>query len=132
MGTTTAQTVDVAQVLAGLLAGVPGARTAWWVSDAIRPPCIVIGQPDIDFTDTTSPFCFATWLFPLTIVTPRANDRDVQRQMSQLVIDVVTALGADDTPLFSVEPLDARPLAGGVAIGGNDLPAYMLNVRIRA
>jgi len=133
MGTTTAQTTDVAQVLAGLLSGVSGARTAWFVSDALRPPCIVVGQPDLDFTDPTSPYCFATWTFPLTIAVPRNNDRDAQKALSQLVLDVVTALSSDnDAPLFSIEPLDARPLAGGVAIGGVDLPAYLLHIRIRA
>jgi hypothetical protein len=50
--------------------------------------------------------------------------------MSQLILDVVTALEGD-APVLSVEPLTARPLPG-VAVNGQELPAYQLDVRIRA
>ena len=29
----------------------------WYVSDAVRPPAVVIGQPTVDYPDTQSGFC---------------------------------------------------------------------------
>jgi hypothetical protein len=132
MSATTAQTTDVATVLHDLIKTVPGIRAYAYVADTVRPPAVVIGQPSIDFTDESAGFCRATWTFPLTLITTRSNERAAQAEMSTLLLDVVTALGGD-VPDFvlSVEPLAARPLPG-VAVNGQELPAYELSVRIRA
>jgi hypothetical protein len=132
MATTTAQTTDVAGILHGLIESVEDLRVYPYVADTVRPPAAVIGQPSIDFTDQSAGFCRATWDFPVTLITTRANERVAQAEMSKLLLDVVTALGGD-TPegVLSVEPLDARPVPG-VAVNGQELPAYQLNIRIRA
>jgi hypothetical protein len=131
MAGTAQQTTDVAKVLQDLIeAGVPGLRVYPYIADTVRPPAAVIGQPSIDFTDQSGGFCRAVWLFPVTLLTTRANERVAQAEMSQLILDVVTALEGD-APVLSVEPLDARPLPG-VAVNGQELPAYALSIRIRA
>jgi hypothetical protein len=131
MAGTALQTTDVAKVLQDLIeAGVPGLRVYPYIADTVRPPAAVIGQPSIDFADQSGGFCRAVWLFQVTLLTTRANERVAQAEMSQLILDVVTALEGD-APVLSVEPLTARPLPG-VAVNGQELPAYQLDVRIRA
>jgi hypothetical protein len=131
MGVTTAQTYDVAQVLADLIGAVDDIRVVWWISDASRPPVAIIAQPEIDYADPDAPFCFATWLFPVAVVVNRNNDRDAQRDLSRLVNEVVLAL---DVPppdgVHEISALTARPTT--VAVSGQDLPAYELRVRVRA
>lgn len=131
MAVTTAQTLDVAQVLADIIDTVDGLRVVWWVSDASRPPVAVIAQPEIDYGDPTAPFCFAAWTFPVAIVVDRNQDRDAQRKLSGFVSAVVVAL-ADAAPdgVFDITPLTARPSV--VTVAGTDLPAYELRVRVRA
>lgn len=124
------ETVDVSQMLSSLLESVEDLRVYWYVSDTVRPPAAVIGQPDIDFADSQSGFCAATWLFPVTVVTSRANDRGAQVEMSRLLFDMVSALKADVEGVHSIEPLDARPIP--ITVSGQDLPGYLLNIRIRA
>jgi hypothetical protein len=132
MAATTAQTTDVAGVLAGLIESVEGLRVYPYVADTVRPPAAVIGQPSLDFADQSGGFCTAIWLFPVTLITTRSSERAAQAEMSKLLLDVVTALGGDAPDgVASVEPLDARPLPG-VAVNGQELPAYQLNIRIRA
>ena len=132
MAVTTAQTVDVAQVLADIVGTVPELRVVWWVSDASRPPVAVIAQPEIDFGDPDAPFCFARWTFPISIVVERSNDRDAQRKLSYYVSAVAVALNDADPPdgVFDITPLTARPSV--VTVAGTDLPAYELRVRVRA
>lgn len=131
MAVSSTQQVDLAQVLAQLLEDVPDLRTYWFVSDAVRPPACVIGQPSVDFTDGGSGFCSAAWTFPLTVVVSRANDRDAQVALSQLLLDITTTLAAADVEdVFSIEPLDARPIP--VTVGAQELPGYLLNIRVRA
>jgi hypothetical protein len=131
MAGTTQQTTDVATVLHDLIKTVPNVRVYAYVADIVRPPAAVIGQPVIDFADQSSGFCRATWTFSVTLVTTRANERAAQAEMSKLLLDVVTALGGDAPEVLSIEPLQARPLSG-VAVNGQELPAYELSVRIRA
>jgi hypothetical protein len=132
MATTTAQTTDVAGVLSGLIESVEDLRVYPYVADTVRPPAAVIGQPELDFTDQSAGFCRAIWLFPVTLITTRTNERTAQAEMSKLLLDVVTALGGDAPDgVASIEPLSARPLSG-VAVNGQELPAYQLNIRIRA
>jgi len=130
MAVTTQQTVDVAGALAGLLRSVEGLRVHEFVIDTARPPCVVIGQPSLDFTDQGAGFCFASWLFPLHLITARNDAITAQREMSQMLHDVVGALNGDVDGIFSIEPQDARPVTA--AISGQELPAYLLNIRIRA
>jgi hypothetical protein len=130
MAATTTQTVDVAQTLAAVLCTVDGVRVYPYPADTVRPPAVVIGQPDVDFADTTSGFCAATWSFPLTVITTRANDRDAQTDMSRLLMSIVTTLAEPVPGVFSVEPQDARPTTVGV--NGQELPGYLLTVKIRA
>lgn len=130
MATTGTQTVDVAQVLASLLETVDGLRVYEYVPDTFRPPGVVLGQPLIDFADQGAGFCSATWTYPCNVITARANERGAQRAMSKLLLDIVSALSADVDGVFSIEPQDARPIQ--VAVGGQELPAYLLNIRIRA
>jgi hypothetical protein len=131
MAGTTQETTDVATVLHDLIDTVAGVRVYAYVADIVRPPAAVIGQPVIDFTDSSAGFCRATWAFPVTLVTTRSNERAAQAEMSKLLLDVVTALGGDAPGVLSIEPLEARPLPG-VAVNGQELPAYELSVRIRA
>ena len=130
MATTFVETAIVAEELATLLRGVGGLRTAWYVSDVTRPPAAIIGQPDIDFADSQSGFCTAVWLFPITVVVTRNSDRDAQTQMSRLLMEIVAVLATEVPGIFSIEPQDARPTS--VTLGGVDLPAYLLNVKVRA
>lgn len=130
MATTSAQIVDVTGVLAELLRAVDGLRVHEFVADSARPPCVVIGQPTLDFTDAATPFCFATWAVPFNIITTRSDAVSAQREMSQMLADVVDALRGDAPGLFSIEPQDARPST--VAVSGVELPAYLLTVRVRA
>jgi hypothetical protein len=95
MAVTEAQTADVAQVLAEILGGVEGLRTSWWLADNSRPPVAILGQPSIDYVDPESPFCFATWDFPVVIVVNRGSgggERDAQRELSRLVSACALAL----------------------------------------
>lgn len=130
MAITTQQTVDVAQVLQGLLEDIDGLRTYFYVSDTVRPPAVVIAQPFIDYADPDAGFCAATWNFPCTVVVSRSNDREAQRLMSQWLLDITTALKADVDGVFSIQPIDARPIP--VTVSGQELPGYLLNIRIRA
>ena len=82
----------MAQVLAEALAGIAGLRVEPYVSDKSRPPVCIIGQPSIDWTDPESGFCWATWDFPLLLVTARNQDRSAQSELSRLVRDVANAL----------------------------------------
>jgi hypothetical protein len=132
MATTTAQTTDVAAILHGLIESVEGLRVFPFVADTVRPPAAVIGQPTLDFQDQSGGFCKAVWLFPVIIITTRSNDKAAQAEMSKFLLAVVGSLDGDAPDgLLSVEPLSARPLSG-VAVNGQELPAYELSVRIRA
>ena len=131
MAVTQAQTVDVAQVLSAALAGVDGLRTDWYVSDKSRPPVAVIGLPTIDWQDPDSGFCWATWEYPVTIITARNNDRDAQTELSRLVRDAANALsGPTPEGVFDIRLLDARPTTA--TISGQELPAYLVRVQVRA
>lgn len=131
MATTGTETVEVSQALAELLDDVDGLRVYWYIADTTRPPACVIGLPDIDYADATSGFCAAVWSYPLTLVVSRSNDRDAQLELSRLVRDVVFALkGPVPAGVFDVQPIDARPIP--VTVAGQELPGYLLNVRVRA
>lgn len=131
MAVTTVLTENAAQVIADILDTVEGLRVTWYVNDNARPPVAVIGQPEIDYVDPESPFCFATWNFSVVIVVNRNNDRDAQRELSRFVSEAAIALNdAQPDGVFSVEPLTARPLT--VTISGTELPSYELRVRLRA
>lgn len=133
MAVTEQTTVDVAQVLSAALVGVDGARVEWYVADKSRPPVIVIGLPTIDWQDPESGFCWATWEFPLLVVTTRANDRAAQVELATLVRDVANALNDFNTSgsgVFYVAALDAHPTVA--TIGGQELPAYNVRVQVRA
>jgi len=130
MALTTQSTVDVTGALADLLRSVNGLRVHEFVVDTARPPCVVIGQPSLDFADPDAGFCFATWAVPLNVITSRSDAVAAQREMSKMLRDVVGALRTDVDGIFAIEPLDARPIQ--VAVGGQELPGYLLNVRIRA
>jgi hypothetical protein len=130
MATSTAQTTDVAAEIARLLRTVEGLRVHEFVVDTARPPCVVLGQPDLDFVDPDAGFCAATWSFPVNIITARSDAVAAQREMSQMLLDIVTALGADVPGIFSIQAQDARPQT--VSVNGSELPSYLLNVRVRA
>jgi hypothetical protein len=130
MAVTAVTTVDVAKVLATLLADVDGLRVHWYMADTVRPPAVVIGQPEIDYADTDSGFCAATWLFPLTVVVARGNDRDAQRATATYLAGIVAALAVDVVGVHSIEPQTARPIP--VTVSGQELPGYSLTVRVRA
>lgn len=131
MAVTTAPAVDVARSLEAILAGVEGCRSYWYVADKFRPPGVIVGQPDIDYVDASAGFCFARWEFPLTVIVSRNSDREAQEALSDLVNRIALALdAATPADLFSIEPLDARPVVASVA--GQDLPAYTVRVAVRA
>ena len=121
MALTALQTTDVTQVLVGLLETVENLRVYPYVADNVRVPAAVISQPDIDYVDQDAAFCSATWVFPVHLVTSRANDKKAQQDMSALILEVVTSLKADVPGIFSIEPLNARPIT--VTVNGQDLLA---------
>lgn len=132
MSATTKQTTDIAKVLHDLIDAIPDVRSYAYVADTVRVPAAVIGQPELDFEDQSSGFCKATWTFPITLIVKRSNERTAQQDLSKLILDVVTALnGEAPDGVLSIEPMNARPLPG-VSVGGQELPAYQLNVRVRA
>ncbi len=119
-------------MLEQMLSSVQNLRVYSFVSDSARVPAAVIGEPVIDFSDRSSGFCMATWLFPSTIITKRSNDKAAHEEMSKLVLDIANALDGElPEDIFSVEPLSARPVPG-VSINGQELPAYLMEVRVRA
>jgi hypothetical protein len=129
MATTTAQHTDISQALAESLEGV--VRVYWGPLDTVRPPAVVIAQPSVDYLDTLSGFCSATWTFPLTLVVSRNNDRDAQLALSRYLQEVTSTLARAQVPgVQSVEPVDARPIT--VTVSGQELPGYAINVRVRA
>lgn len=131
MATTTAQTTDLAQVIADALADVDGLRTYAYIADTVRVPAVVIAQPSVDYLDTLSGFCSATWTFPLTLVVSRNNDREAQVALSRYLQLVTSALSAAQSPgVQTIEPVDARPITASVS--GVEQPAYAINVRVRA
>jgi hypothetical protein len=134
MAVSSTQTRDLAQVLVDLVAGVPDLRAYAYVADTVRPAmsggAAVVGQPEIDYTDNSAGFCSAAWLFPVTVVVARNNDRDAQMTLSRLLLDIVTALAADVENIVSIEPQNARPIP--VTVAGAEYPGYLLTIRIRA
>jgi hypothetical protein len=129
MTTTGVLTHEISEEMSRALDGI--VRCYWYVSDAVRPPAVVIGQPAIDYLDTDSGFCAATWTFPLTLVVARNNDREAQLSLSRNLQAITSALDAADLAgTRSCEPVDARPLT--VSISGQDLPGYAITVRVRA
>jgi hypothetical protein len=130
MATPLLETVVIAEELATLLDGVDGLRSYWYISDLVRPPAAVVGQPEIDYLDPASTFCAATWTFPITVVVGRGSDREAQTLMSRLLHEIVAALATEVPGIFDISPVDARPIT--VSIGQQELPAYNLNVRVRA
>jgi hypothetical protein len=130
MATTTQQTTDVTGALAGLLRSVPGLRVHEVVVDSARPPCVVLGQPSLDFVSPDSGFCTAAWDFPVNIITARNDAVAAQREMSQMLLDVVAALGSEVPGVYAIEPQDARPQT--VSVNGVELPSYLLTVRVHA
>lgn len=127
------ETVVVAEELAKLLRGVEGLRVYWAPLDTVRPPAAVIGQPDVDYTDSTSGFCTATWSFPITLIVARGSgggERDSQALMSRLLMEAAQALAAEVPGIFSIEPVGARPITASV--GQTELPGYQMDVRVRA
>jgi len=131
MAITTTPSIDISQELAEVLNGVDSLRCYWYISDAVRPPAIVIGQPSVDFTDTMSGFCKATWTYPLTLVVGRNSDREAQMALSHHLQLVTSTLASATVPSIQlIEPTDARPIT--VTVSGQDLPGYSINVRVRA
>jgi ABC-type sugar transport system substrate-binding protein len=131
MSTATMNGNALAKALASMLGAVPDVRIYSYVADASRVPFIVVGQPTADFQDAEAGFCRATWEFPVTVVTARNTDAASQAALLNAVDATVDALAAEPpSGVFSVDPLDARPITASV--GGQDLPAYQLRVRVRA
>lgn len=136
MATTTAHTLDIAEILAGILDDIEALRVFWYVSDFTRVPAnggaLVVMQPSVDYLDQASAFCSATWTFPLTLAVARANDRDAQMLLSRLLQEITSALGSAIPPngILSIDPVDARPTA--VNVSGTELPGYAITVRVRA
>jgi hypothetical protein len=131
MAVTVKATADVAKVLDAILDEIAGLRTYWYVADTVRPPAVIVGQPDIDYADASSGFCFARWEFPLTVIVSRNADRAAQEALSRRTNEIAAALNAAESDdVFSIEPLDARPTTANVA--GQDLPAYLMRVAVRA
>jgi hypothetical protein len=131
MATTTTVGTDLAQMIAGALEGIGGLRVYWYVSDAVRPPAVVVAQPSVDYTDTLGGFCHATWTYPLTLVVTRNNDRQAQLDMAAYLQQVTSTLAAITGPdVYAVEPVEARPTT--VTVSGQELPGYAITVRVRA
>lgn len=131
MSVTAVRLSDVAKALAAMLDDVDGLRVYPFVPDNFRPPGVLVAMPAINFQDTQSGFCRASWTFPLTLIVSRNSEREAQDALSRLLSDIVVALDARPPDgLFSVEPLDATP--SSISVNGTDLPAYNLRVQVRA
>lgn len=131
MAITDAQTVDIAAVLAELLSDIDGLRIEPYVSDKSRPPCVVIARPRIDWEDPEAGFCWASWDFPITIITTRSWDRSAQAEESRLVRDVANALSHQ--PVAGVHDIQVQTGdPGSTTIAGQELPSYLLRVRVLA
>lgn len=131
MAVTTREAVDVSAALATALEDVGGLRVEWGPMDKARPPCCVLSLPTLTFNDETSGFCWALWDYSLALVTARNQDVAAQQELSRLVRDVANALNHQDVEgLSDVSVLDARPTT--VAISGQELPAYLVRVQVRA
>lgn len=130
MATTTSTTQDLAEVIVEALEDLE-LRVYAYVADAARVPCLLVMQPSVDYLDTLSGFCSATWTFPCLLAVARNQDRDAQLNLSRYLRDITTALSSYQAPgIADVEPMDARPAS--VNIAGAELPGYVINVRIRA
>lgn len=131
MATTTVQTTDLAQLIADRLSTIDGLRVHWYVSDAVRPPSVVIGQPSVDYSDTAAGFCSAVWSFPLTLVVSRNSDREAQLALSRFLQAIVTTLADTEADGVSdVAPIAARPIT--VTVSGAELPGYAIDVNVYA
>lgn len=131
MAVTHATAVDVSQGLATALAGVDGLRVYGHVADIARVPCCVVQLPTIDYADPSGTFCQAVWTFPLLVVVARNQDTKAQADLSSFTNQVALALQDAEVPgLASIEPQLAVP--SSVLISGQDLPAYVLRVLVRA
>lgn len=131
MAITSVKTQDIATALEEVLESVDGLRAYRFVPDNFRPPGAVIALPAISYADPDAPFCTAQWDFPISIIVGRNNDRAAQDLLSRLVSEVVVVVDAAEIPdLFSVEVISATPAS--VQVSGQDLPAYVVHVRVRA
>lgn len=131
MPTTTATGVDVAKLLAGVLADIEGLRVYAHVADIARVPCAVVQLPSLDYADPTGGFGHAVWSFPILILVARNSDLEAQQKLSQFTNQVAAALwDADVDGVASIEPQQAVPAT--VTLAGSDLPAYNLRVQVRA
>jgi hypothetical protein len=131
MAVSTAQTMDVTEVLADLIGDVEGLRVEAYVADKLRPPVAVVGLPVITWNDPEAGFCWATWEVPVTVVTARNTDRDAQTELSHFVRDIAVALNHEAVDgIFMIQMLDARPTTA--TISGQELPAYLMRVQVRA
>lgn len=131
MATTTAQTTDLAQFIAETLEAIEGLRVYWFVSDAVRPPAVVIAQPSVDYADVAAGFCAATWSFPLTLVVGRNNDREAQLALSRFLQAITSALSAAEADgVTDVSPVAARPIT--LNVSGTEMPGYAIDVNVYA
>jgi hypothetical protein len=135
MAVSTNTSTDLAEVIVGILDDLSGVRAYAYISDLVRPPttgaAIVVAQPTIDYEDTLSGFCSATWIFPVTLVVARGDAQSAQRALSQYLHLVTTTLATANPPDVQViEPVDARPTT--VTVSGVEQPGYVIQVRIRA
>jgi hypothetical protein len=127
----TVTTTDVAGTLAAILDTIEDLRVYAYVADTFRPPGALIMQPEIDYADPTATFCRATWQFPVGVVVSRNQDRKAQADLAEMVNQVAAALfDAEVEDVFSIEPLNAIPQT--VTVAGQDLPGYLITVRVRA
>jgi hypothetical protein len=121
---------QVAEALADMI-GKAGFRVAWYVPDSFRPPGVVIGQPSVDFAGSPVTFCTALWRFPVTMIVPRASERDAQAALQDGLHTLVEALhGPAPAGVFQVRCTTADPVTAQVA--GQELPGYTLNVDLVA
>ena len=133
MTTSTATIADVSGAVATILGAIPDLMVDWYVSDRSRPPVAIVGQPEIRWDDPDAGFCWATFLYPVTLVVSRSQDLQGQTDLSRYLGEVVVAFQSADVDgvgLFSIDPLDARPSVATIA--GVDFPAYELTIRVRA
>lgn len=131
MASTQANYVDLAEALAGMLDGIDGLRPYAYINDSARPPACLIGQPEIDYTEVESGFCRASFFFPFNFIVSRNRDREAQKAMARLLHDVELALSQDPPAgIWAIEPQTARELP--VSLAGQDLPGYLLIVKVRA
>jgi hypothetical protein len=112
--------------------GVDGVRAYDYAPDNFAPPGVVIGLPEIVFTEDVGT-CFAAWQFVIVAAVGRQSDRMAHKELHRLMREVFDALLADRQLGGEAQTLrfnSARPTV--ISASGAEFPAYEFLVTVYA